>query len=282
MSSPEYAEKTACLRVLAAITQLDGEPTPEEFESFMAVLATFQPLPPGLTPEGLLATPKALEPLLAQIHTPERQQQVYRGACDILRRQGIKPHEAKALSQLAAAFEFTPELAQSLAKQPLVTPNSHSAMLNSALAGINSLVRREGEVRRLIFDYALGAAIVGLIPITGGGSLEVKLLVVLGLILKMIWDIRALWGKPRGQDVLAVIGNIFGFLGAVVGGFLAWATMIGLGVIIPFVGAFAKAAGFATATWIVGQSTNQFYTSQKRPDLTALKRAFPNLLPSDR
>jgi hypothetical protein len=66
-----------------------------------------------------------------------------------------------------------------------------------------------------------------------------------------------------------------------VGGFLAWATLVGLGVVIPYVAAFAKAAAFATATWIAGQSTAQFYTSQKRPDLSALKRAFPGLLPSD-
>jgi hypothetical protein len=105
--------------------------------------------------------------------------------------------------------------------------------------------------------------------------------VVLGLILKMIWDIRNLWGKPRGQDVFALAGNIFGFIGAVLGGLLAWVTLIALGVIIPYAGAFAKAAGFATATWIAGQSTNQFYTSQKRPDLTALKRAFPSLMPSE-
>ena len=181
---------------------------------------------------------------------------------------------------MQAAFGLSPDIARALAKQPLVAPAS-GGLINSALAGMASLIGREGEVRRLIFDYAMGAAIVGLIPLNGGGSLELKLLVVLGLILKMILDIRRLWGKPRGQDLFAVIGNIFGFMGAVVGGFLAWVTLIALGVVVPYAGAFAKAAGFATATWIAGQSTNQFYPSQKRPDLTALKRAFPNLVPTE-
>jgi uncharacterized protein (DUF697 family) len=142
-----------------------------------------------------------------------------------------------------------------------------------------ALISREGEVRRMIFDYALGAAIVGLVPLRGGGTLEIKVLIVLGLILKMIWDIRTLWGQPRGQDVLAVIGNLFGFLAAVVAGLLAWATLVGLGVVVPYAGAFSRAAGFATATWVAGQSTNQFYTSQKRPDFSALQRAFPHLMP---
>ena len=214
------------------------------------------------------------------MQTPTLQQQVYRGAYTITRFQGIDPQESTLLSKLAAVYQFSPETIQTLTKQPLRVLQSAS-LTNSALAGITALVGREGKVRRLIFDYALGAAIVGLIPINGGGSLEVKLLAVLALILKMSWDIRNLWGKPRGQDLLALIGRGFGFLGAVLAGFLAWSTMIGLGTVIPYMGAFGKAAAFATATWTVGQSTNQYYTSPKRPDLSALKRVFPTLMSSD-
>jgi uncharacterized protein (DUF697 family) len=280
MTALDAEEKVACLYALAGVAKLNGDPTPREFEDFLAALDTFRPLPPGITPEGLFSKTPPIDDLLARIQTPELQQQVYRGACTIARSKGIDPQEATVLAKMRSAFQFSPEVASALAKQPLVASPS-KGIINSALAGMASLIGREGDVRRLIFDYSLGAAIVGLIPITGGGSLELKLLVVLLLILKMIWDIRNLWGKPRGQGVLAVIGNLFGFIAAVVAGFLAWTTMIALGVIIPYLGAFAKAAGFATATWIAGQSTNQFYTSQKRPDLTALKRAFPGLIPSD-
>lgn len=274
------SEKRACLEVLAAVATLNGDPTPREFEAFLAALNTFQPLPPEVTPERLLSDSSTFDTQLPKIQTPALQQQVYRNACAITRSQGIDLQEAELLAKLAKTFQLSPAMTRALAKQPLAIPQSGNLM-NSALTGIAALIGREGEVRRLIFDYALGAAIVGLIPIAGGGSFEVKLLVVLGLVLKMIWNIRALWGKPQGQDMLAIIGNGFGFLGAVLAGFLAWATMIGLGVLLPYVGAFAKAAGFATATWIVGQSTNQFYTSQKRPDLAALKRIFPMLIAAD-
>jgi hypothetical protein len=273
-------EKLACLAALAAVANLNGDPTPIEFEAFLAALTTFQPLPLGVTPESLLRDRPALDDQLDCITTPALQQQLYRGAYTIAKSKGMDAQEAAALATLRSAFQFSPELAASLAKQPLVAIPPTSG-INSTLTGMTALIGREGDMRRLIFDYALGAAIVGLVPLRGGGSLEIKLLIVLCLILKMVWDIRNGWGQPRGQDVLAVIGNLFGFLAAVVVGFLAWATLVGLGVVIPYVAAFAKAAAFATATWIAGQSTAQFYTSQKRPDLSALKRAFPGLLPSD-
>lgn len=275
------AEKRSCLDVLAAVANLNGDPTPMEFETFLAALHTFQPLPLGVTPELLLSTPVPLAERLNAITIPELQQQVYRCAYAMARIKGLDPQETEVLTKMQEAFHLSPELITALIKQRLVAPAS-GGIVNSALVGMAYLIGREGDVRRQIFDYSLGAALVGLIPMTGGGSLEIKLLVVLGLILKMIWDIRNLWGRPKGQDGLALVGNMFGFLGAVVGGVLAWATLVGLGVVIPYVGAFAKAAGFATATWVAGQSTNQFYTSQKRPDLTALKRAFPDLIPSDK
>jgi hypothetical protein len=281
MTAPDFEEKVACLHVLATVAKLNGDPTPREFEDFLAALRTFKPLPVGITPEGLLGTaPPPLDTLLSQIKTPALQQQVYRGAHAIVRSKGIDPQEAAVLATMQSAFQISPDLAEALAKQPLVAPQQ-AGIINSALSGMAALIGREGDVRRLIFDYSLGAAIVGLIPLTGGGSLEIKLLIVLGLVLKMSWDIRNLWGKPQGQGVLPTVGNLFGFITAVLAGFLAWMTMIALGVIIPYVGAFAKAAGFATATWIAGQSTNQFYTSQSRPDVTALKRAFPGLISSD-
>jgi hypothetical protein len=269
------------LQVLAAIAKLNGDPTPQEFEAFLAAVNTFYPLPAGITPETLLSQTADLDSLVEQITAPELQQQVYRGAIAITRSKGLDPQEAAALSVMRTAFNFSSDMVQALEKQPLVVSISGN-LVNSALAGMATLIGREGDVRRLIFDYAMGAAIVGLIPLTGGGTLEIKLLVVLLLILKMIWDIRQLWGNPKGQGLLAKIGNGFGFIGAVIAGCLAWATMVGVGVVIPYAGAFAKAAGFATATWIAGQATNQFYTSQKRPDFAALKRAFPTLLASDK
>ena len=270
-------EKRACLYALAAVANLDGTPTPLELDAFLKALTTFQPWPPDLTPEGLLNQRPNLAEHLPHVTTPGRQQQLYQAAFGILRSKGITRQESAALAQLRSTFGIEPALARRLERRPLqaLPPDT----VNSTLTGMVAMIYREGQVRRMIIDYCMATAIVGLVPIRGGGSLEIKFLVVLGLILKMIWDIRSLWGKPQGQDALAVLGNFFGFVWAVMAGFLAWGTVIALGVILPYAGAFAVAAGFTTATWIAGQSTNQFYTSPQRPDLVALRRAFPTLLP---
>ncbi|MGF1567060.1 MAG: hypothetical protein ACFCVD_03125 [Nodosilinea sp.] len=273
-------EKIACLATLARVAKLNGDPTPPEFEAFLTALGTFHPLPPGATPEHLLGDTTPLDHWLGQIQTPELQQQVYRSAHTILRSKGIDPQESALLEHLQAIFQLTPAVATALAKQPLRATTS-AGWVNSTLSGMAALIGREGDVRRLVFDYSLGAAIVGLIPLRGGGSLEIKLLIVVALIVKMLGDIRNLWGQPTGQGVLAIVGAAFGLGGAVFGGLLVWVGMVGLGVVIPYAGAFDKAIGFATATWIAGQTMNQFYTSQPRPDLGALKRAFPQLIDSD-
>lgn len=122
-----------------------------------------------------------------------------------------------------------------------------------------NLVRQEHLVRDLILDYALGASILGLIPIPG--LFTVKLLLAAGLILKMIWDIGKLWGFRKGQDFLAIAGSFFGGLGALAMAFTAWLTMFGVGLFVPYIKSFALAAALFTLTWSIGQATKQFYSS---------------------
>lgn len=124
-------------------------------------------------------------------------------------------------------------------------------------------VRKEREIRNLVLDYAIGVSLLGLIPVRGW--LMVKLLVAAGLILKMMRDVGARWGFPGGQDPLALAGNIFGGLGAFAIALMAWATLLTLGLFVPYVGRFAIAAALFTLTWTLGQVTNQFYASGRRP-----------------
>lgn len=119
--------------------------------------------------------------------------------------------------------------------------------------------RRERRVRDLILDYALGASILGLIPIPRLFTL--KLLVAFGLIIKMIWDIGKQWRWRKGQDLLAIAGVFFGSLGALAMAFTAWLTFVGVGVFVPYVKGLALAAGLFTLIWASGQAINQFYAS---------------------
>ncbi|WP_202895720.1 hypothetical protein [Iningainema tapete] len=120
-----------------------------------------------------------------------------------------------------------------------------------------SLVIRLRKIRHMILDYALGNAILGLIPIPRLFTL--KLLVAAIFIIKMIRNIGAKWDFPKAKDALAIAGNIFGWIGAFAIALMAWLTMITIGVFIPYVGGFALAAALFTLTWVLGQVTNQFY-----------------------
>jgi uncharacterized protein (DUF697 family) len=121
------------------------------------------------------------------------------------------------------------------------------------------LIRRDRQVRDLILDYALGIAILGLIPIPRLFTL--KLLLALGFMLKMGWDIGRLWRWRRGQDVLAIAGALFGGLGAVATALVVWLTCFGIGVFVPYFKGLALAAALFTLPWALGQSVNQFFAS---------------------
>lgn len=127
---------------------------------------------------------------------------------------------------------------------------------------IPNYVRQEKQTRNLALDYALGVSILGLIPISD--LLTLKLLVALGLLLKMLWDLGAKWKFARGQDILAIAGYVFGLLGALAMAFMAWLTMLAVGLYVPYVSSFKLAAALFTLTWIVGQSTNQFFASGQK------------------
>lgn len=120
-------------------------------------------------------------------------------------------------------------------------------------------IRQEHRVRNLILDYALGCSILGLIPIPRLFTL--KLIVALGFVLKMIWDIGKQWHWRKGQDFLAIVGVFFGMLGALAMTFMAWATFIGLGVFVPYLQGLAIAVALFTLPWAIGQAVNQFFAS---------------------
>jgi uncharacterized protein (DUF697 family) len=133
-----------------------------------------------------------------------------------------------------------------------------------------SFVRRERRLRELILDYALGASILGLIPIQRLFTL--RLVIAAGVILKMIWDIGNLWGFRRGQDLLAIMGYGFGSLGAFAMAFGAWLTLFGIGIFVPYVKGLAYAAALFTLTWGLGQATRQFYASSNYASSNTLER----------
>ncbi|MFM9267760.1 hypothetical protein [Tychonema sp. BBK16] len=121
------------------------------------------------------------------------------------------------------------------------------------------LIEINKEIRALIIDYAIGAAILGLNPLPG--TLTVTLLAASVLLLKMMRDIGAKWGYPKGQDLLAIGGNLFGGFGSFWIAFMAWLSMYVAGLFVPFIGSFAVALSLFALTWRIGQATHLYYVS---------------------
>ncbi len=121
------------------------------------------------------------------------------------------------------------------------------------------------ELRSLILEYALIAAILGLNPFPSLFSFS---LIGLGILsVKMMRDIGAKWGYPKGHDILAIAGNLLGGLGAFIMAALAWGLMIVAAIYFPILKSFALAAAFATFIWIVGQATSQYYAVGKASEI---------------
>lgn len=121
---------------------------------------------------------------------------------------------------------------------------------------------RHREVRDLILDYAIAAALIGLIPLPV--PLTIKLLITNILELKMMRDVGSKYGYPKGQDLLAIAGNIFGGIGAYAIALMAWVTVFCIGLFFPVIGSFAISASLFTLTWALGQVTLQFYASGRQ------------------
>ena len=131
---------------------------------------------------------------------------------------------------------------------------------------VPNYVRKERECRNLALDYALGVSIIGLIRISE--LLTFKLLLATGLLVKMSWDIANKWKFVKGQDILAIAGYLFGLIGAFAMAFVAWLTLLAIGLFVPYIGSFKLAAALFTLTWMIGQSINQFYANGEKNLIT--------------
>lgn len=119
------------------------------------------------------------------------------------------------------------------------------------------------KVRNLILDYALGAAIVALLPIPKIGLLQAIALVVLNVFL--IRGIASLWNFQTGSDLLARVGVLFGIAGAILSGFLAWLCVIILAALMGASWLLVLAPGVIAFCyfWGIGQTVHYFYLSNE-------------------
>lgn len=118
-----------------------------------------------------------------------------------------------------------------------------------------TLLRRYEASQRMVVDYALGQAIVGLFH----PFLTPVLVVAVLLLAKMVWDIGRRWELAVPLNPVPILGLVLSVVGACTLALLAWLSCMVLGAVLPLGESWALSAALLTGTWTLGASVNQFF-----------------------
>lgn len=272
---PAAPPTLARLHLLAWMVRVDGAVQPWE-RTLLAQAIAASGLQ-DLTVETLLDHPMPLSVALATITDPEIQRQAYDDALAFAQLDGMTPAERELLNTIQQAFHLEPPADEDTA---LAAVDWESPELSGRgmVLGMRWLVTHSEKMRDRILDYALGAAILALIPS------PIPLLRLLLLVILLFWmrrDIKRHWGAPRRKDLLALAGFSFGLLGAMLLGGLAGSTLLLISLRLVALRPLALSIAYFTLTWSLGQITNQYYLSGCRLDIESLRQvADPKFRPN--
>ena len=188
------AEALASLRILIAIANADGTVHSDERRSLAAAVESLALTPSllgGKTVEQLLAEDIDLDAQLAVLKSPDAREQIYRSAFFMAHADGAcTPDEAVLLEKIAAATNTSEESRAALDR--IFTGRASSGAATMSLAPIADPEARSADVKSRAFKYAVVTAALGAFPIPGIAIATD--LAVIGVQLKMVRDIGALWG----------------------------------------------------------------------------------------
>ncbi|MEM7758881.1 MAG: hypothetical protein AAGF83_06425 [Cyanobacteria bacterium P01_G01_bin.67] len=141
-------------------------------------------------------------------------------------------------------------------------------------SGIELIIAIGKRVRNSVLDYALGAAILGLIPVYGRWIPEIRFALLTILNLKMVVNIGRFWGYHKNQDILVIVGSILGLLASFTLAMMTWLIIFAIGLFVPLVDSLARACAYGIFTWSIGHTISRYYYSPQNLDTKALQRAF--------
>ena len=154
-----------------------------------------------------------------------------------------------------------------------ISQRAITKLSSEIVPGLKIIIGIGQQVRNSIFDYALGAAILGLIPIYGRWIPELRLILLTVLNFKMIWNIGRFWGNHRGQGALAIASSLLAIIGSFALAVLAWLIVFAIGLFIPLVDSLARAIAYGVLTWNIGQAVSRYYYSPQTLNVAALQKA---------
>ena len=137
---------------------------------------------------------------------------------------------------------------------------SKKLKIGSLLPGFKTILKTNQTVNRLIVDYVLAVAILGVLPIYSNRWVDaIGFSITLLLNLKMVVDIKGHWGAPKRLELRSLLGNGLNFLEAFFLLIVVRLSISAIGLFVPTLVVFNVAIGHAVFTWRVGRSAHQYY-----------------------
>ena len=161
--------------------------------------------------------------------------------------------------------------------KPLTSQSSTE--VESIMPGFNTALKINHAVRKLIFDYALVAAILGLFRFNDNDVGNIlNFLILLLLNLAMVIHINRYWRTFKNRKVITITSLILSFLSSFVVAVLIRGMFSVLSLFIPIAIVLNASVGHALLTWLFGRATNQLYLSAKKIDRQTLSEILTNRL----
>ncbi|MDJ0589711.1 MAG: hypothetical protein QNJ72_06895 [Pleurocapsa sp. MO_226.B13] len=147
--------------------------------------------------------------------------------------------------------------------------------VESIMPGFNTVLQINHAVRRLIFDYALIAAILGLFRFYNVGSVLIFLTLLL-LNLVMAIHISRHWRTFKDKKLVTITNLSLSFLSSFVLAILVRGLFSILSIFIPLMIVLNAPVGHAIFTLLFGNAVNQLYLSAKEIDRQTLEKILKN------
>ena len=148
--------------------------------------------------------------------------------------------------------------------------------VDSIMPGFNTVLQINHTVRRLIFDYALIAAILGLFRFNNDVLDLLIFLTLLLLNLVMAIHISRHWRTFKDKKLVTITNLSLSFLSSLVIAILVRGLFSILSIFIPLFVVLNASVGHSILTLLFGRITNQLYLSAKRIDRQTLEEILKN------
>lgn len=129
------------------------------------------------------------------------------------------------------------------------------------------------RVRSIIFDYALGALILGVIPLYGVWVPPLRVACLILLNLKMVISVGHYWGYHNGRFILTYLTVILTILRSFLLAMLVWVGVLLVGLFIPYADSLARAVAYGFLTVSIGNYLSHYFYRPGILDGEALGRA---------